>query len=103
MSPEFVTVGKAADVPIGAMTVFNVAGTPVAVANVGGVFYAFDDTCTHEYCSLADGELEGTTVTCPCHQGQFDVRTGEVLEPPPPSPVKRYRVRIEGDSLQIGP
>jgi nitrite reductase/ring-hydroxylating ferredoxin subunit len=103
MSSEFVTVANVADVPAGGMAVFTVSGNPVAVANVGGAFYAFDDTCTHEYCSLAEGELEGTTVTCPCHQGQFDVRTGEVLDLPPPSPVKTYRVRVEGDSLQIAP
>jgi nitrite reductase/ring-hydroxylating ferredoxin subunit len=85
------------------MAVFTVAGNPIAVANVSGVFYAFDDTCTHEYCSLAEGELEGTAVVCPGHQGQFDVRTGEVLELPPPEPVRTYRVRIEGDALQIAP
>ena len=101
MSPEFVTVAKTADVPIGGIAAFDVAGTRVAVANVGGTFYAFDDTCTHEQCSLADGELEGTTVICPCHQGEFDVVTGAVLAPPPPAPVKTYRVRTEGESLQI--
>ena len=101
MSSEFVTVAKAVAVPVGGMAVFDINGTPVAVANVGGTFHAFDDTCTHAECSLADGELEGTTVTCPCHLGEFDVRTGEVLAPPPSSPVRTYRVRIEGESLQI--
>ena len=101
MNSEFVTVGKTTDVPVGGMAAFDVNGTLVAVANVGGTFYAFDDTCTHEFCSLAEGELEDATVTCPCHLGQFDVRTGEVLALPPPSPVKTYRVRTEGDSLQI--
>jgi 3-phenylpropionate/trans-cinnamate dioxygenase ferredoxin component len=101
MGPEFVTVAKTADVPVGAVAAFDVAGTRVAVANVGGTFYAFDDTCTHEQCSLAEGELEGTTVICPCHQGEFDVRTGAVLALPPPEPVKTYQVRAEGESLQI--
>jgi len=101
MSPEFVTVAKAADVPIGGIAAFDVAGTRVAVANIGGTFHAFDDTCTHQQCSLAEGDLEGTTVTCPCHQGQFDVRTGAVVALPPPSPVKTYRVRTEGESLQV--
>jgi len=101
MDPEFVTVGKVVDVPVGTVAVFDVKGTHVAVANVHGTLYAFDDTCTHEQCSLAEGELEDATVICPCHQGQFDVRTGEVLAPPPPSPVKTYQVRTERDALQI--
>lgn len=101
MAPEFVTIGKAGEVQPGELKAFPARGTPVAVANVGGTFYAFADTCTHEACSLAEGELEGTTVTCPCHAAQFDVRTGEVLAPPAPAPVEPYRLRVEGDELQI--
>jgi 3-phenylpropionate/trans-cinnamate dioxygenase ferredoxin component len=101
MSAEFVTVGKAADVPVGTIAAFDIKGERIAVANVRGTFYAFDDTCTHEFCSLAEGELEDATVICPCHQGEFDVRTGEVLALPPPSPVKTYQVRTEGGDLQI--
>ena len=42
---------------------------------------AFDDTCTHEECSLAEGELDGAVIVCPCHGSEFDVRTGDVLTP----------------------
>lgn len=98
---EFVAVGKASEISAGSLVAFDVRGAPVAVANVGGMYYAFDDTCTHEECSLADGDLAGATVTCMCHGAEFDVRTGEVLAPPAPLPVKVYRTRIEGDTLQI--
>jgi nitrite reductase/ring-hydroxylating ferredoxin subunit len=101
MPSEFVTAGKAAAVPSGGITGFDVKGTRVAVANVRGTLYAFDDTCTHEQCSLAEGELDDATVICPCHQGAFDVRTGEVVAPPPPLPVKTYQVRTNGDDLEI--
>ena len=56
-------------------------GTQVAIANVDGVFYAFGDNCTHAQCSLAEGDLEGTSVFCPCHGSVFDVTTGAVLAP----------------------
>jgi nucleotide-binding universal stress UspA family protein len=59
--------------------VADVRGTKIAVAKVGGTYYAFDDRCTHQQCSLAEGDLAGTTVTCMCHGAEFDVRTGEVL------------------------
>ncbi len=101
MTSDFVTVGKVADVPEGGLAAFEVEGARVCVANVGGTFCAFDDTCTHRGCSLSQGRLDGGTVTCPCHHGQFDVRTGEVLAAPPPSPIKTYRVRAEAGSLQI--
>ena len=101
MPAEFVAALKTTQVPEGGLAVVDVRGTPITVANVGGTYYAFDDTCTHEQCSLAEGDLAGTTVTCMCHGAEFDVRTGEVLAPPAPLPVKVYRIRVEGDTLHI--
>ena len=94
-------VGKVADIGRGAMSAVSVGRAAVAIANVEGVFYAFDDRCTHQGCSLAEGDLEGTTVTCPCHGSEFDVRTGEVLEGPADEPVATYEVVVEGDELAI--
>lgn len=101
MTREFVTAIQTNEIPVGGIAAVDVRGTRIAVANIGGRYYAFDDTCTHEQCSLAEGDLAGTTVTCMCHGAEFDVRTGEVLAPPAPMPVKVYRTRVEGDALQI--
>lgn len=95
----FVRVGKADQVRAGEIRAFEVDGVPVAFVRVDGRFYAFDDTCTHAGCSLADGDLEGTTVTCSCHGSQFDVRSGEVLKGPAEEPVRSHPVRVEGDDL----
>lgn len=94
-------VGKVDDVSPGAMRAVNVGRRTVAIANVDGVLYAFDDVCTHQGCSLAEGDLEGTTVTCACHGSEFDVRTGEVLEGPADEPVATYEVVVEGDEVTI--
>ena len=62
MATEFVTAIKTSEIPVGGVTAVDVQGTRIAVANVGGTYYAFDDECTHEQCSLAEyGELAGTT------------------------------------------
>jgi nitrite reductase/ring-hydroxylating ferredoxin subunit len=75
MAAEFVTAIKTSEILAGSITAIDVRGTRVAVANAGGTYYAFDDACTHEQCSLTDmGELAGTTVTCTCHGSEFDVR-----------------------------
>ena len=97
----FVVVGRAEDLEEGGMRAFDVQGTTIAVANVAGTFHAFDDTCTHRQCSLAEGDLEETTVTCPCHGSEFDVASGEVLEGPAREPVETYEVRVEGSNLEI--
>lgn len=92
-------IGNATDVAQGRMRAFDVDGTSVNVANAGGHLYAIDDTCTHMGCSLADGRLDGTTVTCPCHGSQFDVTSGNVLRGPAQRPVRSRHVQVEGDAL----
>jgi 3-phenylpropionate/trans-cinnamate dioxygenase ferredoxin subunit len=102
MATEFVTAIKTNEILMDGIKAIDVRGTRIAVANVGGAYYAFDDACTHEQCSLAEeGELAGTTLTCTCHGSEFDVRTGKVLAPPATLPVEVYLVRVSGDDLQI--
>lgn len=96
----FVKIGNEKDVADGAMRVFLVAGTKVNVANANGQLYAFDDTCTHMGCSLANGELEGTIVTCACHGSQFDVTSGSVIRGPAQRPVRSHALQIDGDELR---
>jgi nitrite reductase/ring-hydroxylating ferredoxin subunit len=98
---EFRSVAKPGDIEEGELSVFDVDGMKVAIANVEGTFFAFGDECTHEKCSLAEGDLDGTTVTCPCHGSQFDVTSGEVLNPPATEPVPVFRARVEGDAIEI--
>ncbi|HEY7463691.1 MAG TPA: Rieske (2Fe-2S) protein [Candidatus Limnocylindria bacterium] len=94
-------IGKASDVAEGHMQVFDVEGSKVNVANVGGHFYAFDDTCTHMGCSLANGDLDGTTVTCACHGSRFDVTSGTVLRGPAQRPVRAWAVEEQGEDLVV--
>ena len=96
------TVAKTTDIKAGELAAFDVDGVRIAVANANGRFFAFDDTCTHEQCSLTqDGTLDGTVVTCGCHGAQFDVTTGQVLAPPAVEPVKAYPTRVEQDAIII--
>ena len=97
----FIQVGTATDVASGEMRAFDVAGVQVTVANVNGQFHALDDTCTHQGCSLASGELEGITVTCPCHGSRFDVTTGQVLRGPAERPERSRSVSVEDDRLSV--
>jgi 3-phenylpropionate/trans-cinnamate dioxygenase ferredoxin component len=98
---EFVKVADAAEIADGQLAAFDVEGTQIAIANVNGTLHAFGDTCTHLHCSLANGDLEGSVVTCPCHGSQFDVTTGGVLRGPAQEPVRSYVARVENDALQV--
>jgi 3-phenylpropionate/trans-cinnamate dioxygenase ferredoxin component len=98
---EFQAVASADDVGDGEMARFKLADATVAVANVSGRLFAFDDVCTHKGCSLSKGDLEGVTVVCPCHGGQYDLASGTVLAGPPPHPVNVYPVRVVDGRLEI--
>ena len=99
---ESTSVGKADEVPEGDMRSYQVGGQDVAVARVDGKLYAFGNVCTHQQCELADGDLDGNRVTCPCHGSQFDVATGDVLNGPATLPVDSYEVSEENGELRIG-
>jgi 3-phenylpropionate/trans-cinnamate dioxygenase ferredoxin subunit len=98
---EFVTAGKASEVPPGHAKAFDVNGKRVAVCNVEGTYYAIDDVCTHDGGPLDQGELEGNEIECPRHGARFDVTDGRALTLPAVSPVQSYPVRIEGDDIKV--
>lgn len=91
---SWVRVGSLAELPEGATKVVYSRGEQVALFNVGGRLYALGNRCPHANGPLADGEVEGTTVTCPHHGSRFDLRTGERLGGPANSAVPTYRVRV---------
>ena len=69
----------------------------VAVFNVAGSFCATQAKCTHKQGPLSEGNLDGSTVTCPWHGSQFNVCTGAVVRGPATEPLKTYRVIVEGE------
>jgi 3-phenylpropionate/trans-cinnamate dioxygenase ferredoxin subunit len=60
----------------------EVDGFPVAIANVDGEFFAFQNLCPHQGTTLGGRSLvEGCNITCPQHSSKYDVRTGQCLAP----------------------
>jgi len=75
----------------------------VAVFDVGGHFCATQAKCPHKQGPLNEGELDGSTVTCPWHGSQFNVCTGTVLQGPAVDPLKTYRVTVDGELGRVAP
>ncbi|GAA0535328.1 bifunctional 3-phenylpropionate/cinnamic acid dioxygenase ferredoxin subunit [Saccharopolyspora subtropica] len=95
-----ILVGAVSDIPVGESV--RVQGSvPIAVFNADGVFYAIDDTCTHQDASLSDGWLEGCAVECPLHAACFDLRTGRPSGPPARTPVRTHEVVISDGMVYV--
>ena len=102
MTTRSVTVARTADIKAGELAAFEVEGVRIAVANANGRFFAIDDTCTHEQCSLTEeGTLDGTVVTCGCHGAQFDVTTGQVKAGPAETAILTYKVETVGNDVRL--
>ena len=98
---EFVKVANASEIPPGEMTIVEIDGKEVAIANVNGEFRAFQNECTHKGGPLGEGILTGDVVECPFHGGQFNVKTGEVVQAPPSEPIAIYAVQVDGDDIKV--
>lgn len=83
------------DVMAGEGLRFAEVSPPIAIFRTeDDEFFALDDTCTHQDASLADGWVEDCWVECPLHASKFDLRTGEVDEPPAKRPVRTHAVEV---------
>ena len=73
----------------------------LAVFNLGGEFFVTDDQCTHGPGSLSEGYIEDDVVECNFHNGQFNIRSGEVVAPPCMVPVKTYPAAVVEGKVTI--
>ena len=89
------------DVAEGASLRVEANDTAYAVFNLEGQFYVMDDLCSHGPGSLSEGFVEGDAIECPFHQGQFNIKTGEVVMPPCMVPQKTYPVTVTNGKVTI--
>ena len=101
MSGKRIELCSTDDVAPGAAFKVEIEDLALAVFNVDGEFYVLDDLCTHGPGSLSEGYIEGDVVECNFHNGQFNIRTGEVVSPPCMVPVKTYPVTVVDDKVTI--
>jgi biphenyl 2,3-dioxygenase ferredoxin subunit len=92
---------SAAEVSPGNALKVEAGDLTLAVFNVGGEYFVTDDLCTHGPGSLAEGYIEDDVVECNFHNGQFNIKTGEVVSPPCMVPVKTYKAVVENGRVFI--
>ena len=101
MNATFVTVAKVSEIPIGARRIVRLDDREIAIFHLEDGWFAIEDVCTHDGGPVAEGELEGDVIECPRHGARFNLKTGAVLSLPATSPVPTYRVRVQGDDVQV--
>jgi nitrite reductase/ring-hydroxylating ferredoxin subunit len=89
------------EVDVGAAIRVEKEGLTLAVYNIEGQYYVTDDLCTHGPGSLSEGFIDGDVVECNFHNGQFNIKTGEIVAPPCMIPIKTYRASVEDGKVFI--
>jgi glycine/D-amino acid oxidase-like deaminating enzyme/nitrite reductase/ring-hydroxylating ferredoxin subunit len=92
-------IASTADLSPGKMVGIDSQGRKILLANLDGNYYAIGNVCSHQGCTLSEGQLKGETVQCPCHGSVFNIKTGEVVQGPAKKPEPTYRLEV--DSGQI--
>ena len=84
----------------GAMMPVYPRGVHILLARVDGSAYALSGKCTHMACPLYTGTLEGDTLTCPCHDWRYNIKTGVFLDAPELF-LENYKLKSENGKLFI--
>ena len=109
---DWIRLGSASKVELGTPTLFKTkiqrrTGwivneqelTVYILTENGRDFIAMSNICTHLSCRVR-WIAQQEQFFCPCHNGIF-AKDGRVLGGPPPRPLDRYEVKVEGGQLFI--
>jgi Rieske Fe-S protein len=103
--PASVMIAGVDELPVGGSKSFSYPhqGNACLLVRLGeSDFVAFGQKCTHLSCPVLPRPELGQ-FHCPCHNGWFDIRTGEPLAGPPRRPLPRVGLEIrEGKVLANG-
>ena len=112
-------IARADEFPPGTRRIVDIDGRSIGVFNVDGTYYALRNQCPHQGGPLCKGTVMGTVtspgpgdyhydpehklLTCPWHNWEFDMETGQSWFDPVKTRVRPYEVVVEsGKSIREG-
>lgn len=101
----FENLASVNDIPDeGVLGVTRSDGQRLCLVRSQGRVIAVANNCTHQDFEMSLGDvLPDGTLQCAWHGARFDCATGEVMQGPALSPLPVFEVRIEGQSVLVGP
>lgn len=105
MGSEFEAVASIGELTEGAILQrVRSQGDAVCLIRRNDEISAVSDICTHQHFSMSLGDLlPDGTLQCAWHGARYDCQTGEVKQVPATSPLPVFQVRLEGDTILVGP
>ena len=75
--------------------------TPVLLLRHDGHLHALHDRCSHRGCELSAGQVEGESVTCPCHGSRFSLRDGSIEQGPATARQPVFETRESDGRIEV--
>lgn len=98
---EYIRVAAISDIPANECRVACVAGVNIVMFNINGEFSVLEDRCSHAGYPLSDGPVEGDQITCPWHYARFNIRSGQPISGPAPEAIRKFKLRIVEDYIEV--
>jgi nitrite reductase/ring-hydroxylating ferredoxin subunit len=103
--PPVTRIARADAIPIGGSLVFSYPAPHdncIVVRTGAQQYFAFNQKCTHLSCAVVPDVARGR-FHCPCHNGSFELATGNPTAGPPRRPLERVLLEIrDGDLYATG-
>ena len=99
--PPAMPIAKVRDIQVGSAHSFNYPGgdDPCLLVRADEhTFLAYVQRCTHLSCAVLPRVAE-RSFKCPCHEGSFDLMTGQPTGGPPRRPLPRISLEVRGDTI----
>lgn len=98
---QAIAVASVGELPVGGAKTFTYpeGSTPRLLVKTGARdFVAYDQQCTHLQCPVVPAVAQGK-LHCPCHNGWFDLRTGDPVAGPPRRRLPRVLLEVRGETV----
>ena len=92
---------KVSDLEEGSIAAIDLDGRRILLSKIGGEVYAVSGICTHEETDLGNGFVLEDRIVCPLHLSQFELKTGEAVNPPATEPLQRFNTKVDGDTILV--
>ncbi len=96
--PAWHAVAGIGEVAEGEITYRHSDGRNLYLYREGDDVRVYDSRCPHQVTDIPHLSLEGTTLTCPKHHWEFDIRTGDCIKIGK-RPLKQFDSKVEGGTL----
>jgi toluene monooxygenase system ferredoxin subunit len=93
-------IAEVEDLWSGEMRGLEVNGERILLVNMDDHIYAYADVCPHQKSRLSEGTLTGKVIRCARHHWEFDVCTGNGVNPQKTC-LRPFPIRLDGQYILV--